>query len=325
MKAVVCTEYGDPTALAVHDMARPTPRPDEAVLAVKAAGLNYRDLLAVQNKYQSTPALPFCPGCEASGIVTEVGERVRDVQPGDRVMAFTEWGAFAQHVSVKGAHLARIPAGMAFETAAGMLVTYGTALHALVDRARLERGQCLVVFGAAGAAGLAAIEIGKALGAFVIACASSDERTAVCRDHGADASINYSVEDIRQRVRQLAPEGAHVVYDPVGGRLTEVGVRLLGWRGRLLVVGFSSGTIAAVPMNLLLVKGCSLDGVWWGEFVRREPARFADACAQLVTWHQDRIIKASPNHSVAIDSVGAAMTALAERSVIGKIVVTIGG
>lgn len=323
MKAVICSRYGYPNPLEVCDVPPPAAARDEVVLSVRAAGLNFRDFLAIQNKYQATPAPPFCPGCEAAGVVTAVGQDVTGVRAGDRVVAFTEWGAFAQETAAKARHVVAIPPSMDFDAAAAMLVTYGTAMHALADRGRLRRGQVLLVYGAAGAAGQAAVEVGKALGARVIAAVSSEERTAACAGLGADATINYAGEDLRQRLRQLTPAGVDVIYDPVGGILTEQGLRAMAWRGRLLVVGFASGAVPSIPINLLLVKGCSLVGVWWGEFVRRESGRFARTVSRLARLYRKGAINPRPNHVIPFDRVGDGMAMLAERRSIGKIVISL--
>ena len=264
MKAVLCKAYGPPESLVVEELASPEPGPGEAVVTVKAASVNFPDVLIIQNKYQVKPPLPFSPGSEAAGIVKAVGDDVTDVKPGDRVMAFTTFGAFAEEVKTEARRLLPLPPGMDFTTAAAFGLTYATSDHALRDRGQLAAGETLLVLGAAGGVGLAAIEIGKALGARVIACASTDGKLAVCRAHGADATINYAAEDLRERVKALTnARGADVVYDPVGGEFTEPALRSIAWRGRLLVVGFAAGGIPKIPLNLTLLKGCSIVGVYW--------------------------------------------------------------
>ena len=271
MRAVLCKSFGPPESLVVEDIASPTPGLGEVVLSVKAASVNFPDVLIIQNKYQVKPPLPFSPGSEMAGVVKAVGEGVTAARPGDAVMAITTHGAFAEEVKTEARRLLPIPPGMAFTTAAAFGLTYATSEHALCDRGALQAGETLLVLGAAGGVGLAAIEIGKILGARVIACASSDDKLAVCRAHGADDTINYAAEDLRERLKALTGgRGADVIYDPVGGAYTEPALRSIAWRGRLLVVGFAAGEIPKIPLNLTLLKGCSIVGVFWGEFARHE-------------------------------------------------------
>src|SRR6187455_1778576 len=277
MKAVLCKQFGPPESLVVEELPSPKAGAGEVVVSVKAASLNFPDVLIIQNKYQFKPPLPFSPGSEMSGLVKEVGEGVKGYKPGDRVIAFTTYGAFAEEVKVEASRLVPIPDGMDYNSAAAFMLTYGTSDHALRDRGALKAGETLLVLGAAGGVGLAAIDIGKALGARVIACASSEEKLAVCRSHGADAGINYATEDLRERIKVLTEgRGVDVVYDAVGGPYSEPAFRSLAWRGRLLVVGFAAGEIPKLPLNLALLKGASAVGVFWGDFARREP--HAPAC-----------------------------------------------
>src|SRR5437762_10108380 len=292
VKAVLCKQYGPPETLVVEELPSPRAGPGEAVVSVKAASVNFPDVLIIQNKYQFKPPLPFSPGSELAGVVKEVGAGVSSGRPGDKVMAFTTYGAFAEEVKTEAARLLPIPEGMDFKSAAAFVLTYGTSDHALRDRGALRAGETLLVLGAAGGVGLAAIEIGKALGARVIACASSDEKLAVCREHGADGAINYATEDLRNRIKALTGgNGPDVIYDPVGGPYTELALRSIAWRGRLLVVGFAAGEIPKIPLNLTLLKGCSIVGVFWGEFSRREPDRFADSMARLGRWYSEGRLK----------------------------------
>jgi NADPH2:quinone reductase len=270
MKAVLCKAYGPPESLVVEDLPSPQPGAGEVVIAVKAASVNFPDVLIIQNKYQFKPALPFSPGSEVAGVVKAVGDGVTNVAPGDSVMAITVYGAFAEEVKTEARRLLPLPDGMNFANAAAFGLTYATSHFALVDRGELKTGETLLVLGAAGGVGIAAIEIGKVLGARVIACASTGEKLAVCREHGADETINYAIEDLRERIKELTGgTGVDVVYDPVGGQYTEPAMRSLAWRGRLLVVGFAAGEIPKIPLNLTLLKGCSIVGVFWGEFTRR--------------------------------------------------------
>src|SRR5918999_2321079 len=288
MKAVLCKQFGPPDSLVVEELASPRAGPGEVVVAVKAASVNFPDVLIIQNKYQFKPPLPFSPGSELAGVVKELGAGVQGFRPGDKVMAFTTYGAFAEEVKTEATRLVPIPAGMDYTQAAAFLLTYGTSDHALRDRGKLAAGETLLVLGAAGGVGLAAIEIGKALGARVIACASTEEKLAVCREHGADAGINYASEDLRERIKALSDgRGVDVVYDAVGGPYTEPAFRSLAWRGRHLVVGFAAGEIPKLPLNLALLKGAALVGVFWGDFARREPREFAESVAQLARWYRE--------------------------------------
>ena len=324
MKAVLCKAFGPPESLVVEEIASPIAGPGEVIVSVKAAGVNFPDVLIIQNKYQVKPPLPFSPGSEVAGIVKSVGEGVTRVKAGDEVFAFTTYGGFAEEVKTDGARLLPIPAGMSFTSAAAFGLTYATSDHALRDRGELKAGETLLVLGAAGGVGLAAIEIGKALGARVIACASTDDKLAVCREHGADATINYASEDLRDRIKALTDgRGADVVYDPVGGAYNEPALRSIAWLGRLLVVGFAAGYIPRIPLNLTLLKGCSIVGVYWGEFTRREPARFADAMQQLGDWYAAGKVRPHVSATFPLERASEALTLMAERKVKGKVVVTI--
>jgi NADPH2:quinone reductase len=325
MKAVLCKAYGPPESLVIEDVPALEPGPGEVVVSVKAASVNFPDVLIIQNKYQVKPPLPFSPGSEVAGIVKAVGGGVTHVKPGDRVMAIIGYGAFAEEVKVEGRRVLPLPAGMDFESAAAFGLTYATSEHALVDRGALAAGETLLVLGAAGGVGIAAIEIGKALGARVIACASSDDKLAVCREHGADATINYATEDLRERVKALTEgRGVDVVYDAVGGPYTEPAFRALAWRGRLLVVGFAAGEIPKIPLNLTLLKGCSIVGVYWGEFTRREPQRFAESIQRLGRWYADGKLKPHISATFPLERAADALTKMANREVVGKIVLTVG-
>jgi NADPH2:quinone reductase len=323
VKAVVCREYGPPESLVVEEVPPPVPGPGEVVVAVKATSVNFPDVLIIQNKYQFKPPPPFSPGSELAGVVQSTGGDVDRFKPGDAVIAFATYGAFAEQVKTDARRLFRIPEGMDFITAAAFGLTYATSDHALRDRARLAADETLVVLGAAGGVGLAAIEIGKALGARVIACASTDDKLAVCRSHGADETINYAREDLRERIKQLTGgRGVDVVYDPVGGAYTEPAVRSLAWRGRLLVVGFASGEIPRIPINLTLLKGCSIVGVFWGEFTRREPDAFAESMRQLDRWWREGRLRPLVSQTFPLDRAADALALIARREVTGKLVLT---
>jgi NADPH:quinone reductase len=326
VKAVLCKAYGPPESLVVEEIESPSPGAGEVVISVKAASVNFPDVLIIQNKYQFKPSLPFSPGSEVAGVLKAVGEGVSGFTPGDRVMAFTTYGAFAEEVRTEARRILAIPDGMTFTQAAAFGLTYATSDFALRDRGALKPDETLLVLGAAGGVGIAAIEIGKALGARVIACASTAEKLAVCREHGADETINYATEDLRERIKQLTSgNGVDVVYDPVGGPYTEPALRSLAWRGRLLVVGFAAGDIPKIPLNLTLLKGCSIVGVFWGEFTRREPDRFAEAMRQLGRWFAEGRIRPHVSETFPLERAAEALTMMANRRVTGKVVLTTGG
>jgi NADPH2:quinone reductase len=323
MKAVLCKQYGPPESLTFEELPSPRPGPGEAVVTVRAASVNFPDVLIIQNKYQFKPPLPFSPGSELAGVVKEVGEGVTAFKPGDKVIAFTTYGAFAEEVKTEAGRLLPMPEGMDFSSAAAFLLTYATSDHALRDRGTLRPGESLLVLGAAGGVGLAAIEIGKALGARVIACASSPDKLAVCREHGADAGIDYAKEDLRERIKALTDgRGVDVVYDPVGGAYTEPAFRALGWRGRLLVVGFAAGDIPKLPLNLPLLKGASVVGVFWGDFARREPKAFSDSVRQLGRWYAEGRLRPHVSQTLPLSRAADALKLMAARQVKGKIVLT---
>jgi NADPH2:quinone reductase len=323
MKAVLCKQFGPPESLVVEELPSPRPAPGEVVVSVKAASVNFPDVLIIQNKYQFKPPLPFSPGSELAGVVKEAGEGVR-FRPGDKVIAFTTYGAFAEEMKTEATRLLPLPEGMDFVTGAAFLLTYGTSEHALCDRGALRPGETLLVLGAAGGVGLAAVEIGKALGARVIACASSDEKLAVCRQHGADELINYATEDLRGRIKLLTGErGVDVVYDAVGGPYTEPAFRSIAWRGRLLVVGFAAGDIPRLPLNLALLKGAAVVGVFWGDFARREPARFAASVERLAAWYREGKLRPHVSATYRLEQAAEALKLMAARQVKGKVVLTV--
>jgi NADPH2:quinone reductase len=330
MKAVLCKQFGPPESLVVEELPSPKAGPGEVVVSVKAASLNFPDVLIIQNKYQFKPPLPFSPGSEMSGLVKEIGEGVKHVKPGDRIIAFTTYGAFAEEVKVEASRLVPMPEGMDFNSAAAFLLTYGTSDHALRDRGQLKAGETLLVLGAAGGVGLAAIEIGKALGARVIACASSDDKLAVCKQHGADEVINYaggekdSFGAFREKIKQFTGgKGVDVVYDAVGGPYSEPALRSIGWRGRFLVVGFAAGDIPKIPLNLTLLKGCAITGVFWGDFARREPKAFAESIGQLGIWYREGKLKPHVSQTFPLAQAVDALKLMAARKVKGKVVLTV--
>jgi NADPH2:quinone reductase len=325
VKAVLCKAYGPPELLAVEDVPPPAPGPGDVLISVAAASLNFPDVLMIENKYQTRPPLPFSPGCEAAGVVKDVGREVTHVKRGDRVMAVTGHGAFAEEIVVPAARAVPIPGGMDDVTAASFLFTYGTAHYALCDRGRLLAGENLLVLGAAGGVGLAAIEVGKAVGARTIACASTDDKLALCRAHGADETINYAAANLRDEIKRLAGEhGVDVVCDPVGGPYTEPALRSTAWNGRFLVVGFAAGEIPKIALNLPLLKGCSIVGVSWGAFTRREPARYAASVRQICQWYGGGRLKPHIDRTFPLERAAEALRLMATRGARGKIVLIVG-
>ena len=322
MKAIVCNAWGLPDTLVVEELPDVTPGPGQIAINIEAAGVNFPDVLIVQNKYQFKPTLPFIPGSELAGIISAVGEGVTHYKVGDKVIAFAGQGAFAQQIVVPAQTAMPVPLGMDFDTAAAITLTYGTSHHAIVDRAQLKAGETMLVLGAAGGVGIAAIEIGKALGAHVIAAASSDEKLAVCKDHGADVLINYSTEDLREAIKAATDgRGPDVIYDPVGGIYAEPAFRSIAWRGRYLVVGFANGEIPKLPLNLTLLKGASLVGVFWGEFAKREPKNNLAAMRELMGWLAEGKIKPHISGRYALADTPKALNDMAARKVTGKIVI----
>ncbi|WP_213295320.1 NADPH:quinone oxidoreductase family protein [Paraburkholderia sacchari] len=321
MRAIRCNQYGPPETLTLEDLPDLVPGAGQVVIDVKAAAVNFPDVLIIENKYQVKPPLPFTPGAEVAGIVRAAGEGVA-LAPGMRVVAYVGNGGFAEQVLADAAACVPMPEGADFATAAAFTLAYGTSHHAVVDRAALRAGETMLVLGAAGGVGLAAVEIGKALGARVIAAASSDEKLEVCRRFGADATINYSTEDLRERIKALTDgKGPDVIYDPVGGVYAEPSFRSIGWRGRYLVVGFANGEIPRLPLNLTLLKGASIVGVFWGDFARREPQRNAAAFAQMVGWIGEGKLKPYVSKRYALADTAQALKDMASRKVTGKIVI----
>ena len=322
MKAIVCKAWGLPETLLVEQQPDLIPAAGEVIIDIMAAGVNFPDVLIIQNKYQFKPALPFTPGNELAGTVSAVGAGVTQYHVGDRVFAFVPQGAFAQQVAVAANAVMPMAPGMDFDTAAAITLTYGTSHHAVVDRAQLKAGETMLVLGAAGGVGLAAIEIGKALGARVIAAASTAEKLAVCKEHGADVLINYTTEDLREAIKAATDgKGPDVVYDPVGGGYTEPAFRSIAWRGRYLVIGFANGDIPKIPLNLPLLKGASLVGVFWGDYARREPAHNIAAMYELMTWLSEGKIRPHISARYALADTPQALNDMASRKVTGKIVI----
>jgi NADPH:quinone reductase len=322
MKAIVCKAWGLPETLVIEELPDVIPGPGQVAIDVQAAGVNFPDVLVIQNKYQFKPELPFTPGNELAGIVRAVGDGVTHLKKGDKVIAFVSHGAFAQQIAVSAKDAMPVPPGLDFDTAAAVTLTYGTSHHAVVDRAQLKAGETMLVLGAAGGVGLAAIEIGKAIGAKVIAAASSEEKLAVCRTHGADATINYSTEDLREAIKAATGgKGPDVIYDPVGGVYAEPAFRSIAWRGRYLVIGFANGEIPKLPLNLPLLKGASLVGVFWGEFAKREPKANLAAMQELMRWMAEGKVKPHISGRYTLAETPQALNDMAARKVTGKVVI----
>jgi NADPH:quinone reductase len=321
MKAVLCTHFCTPAELELADIPEPKAGPGETVVRIKAAALNFFDTLIIAGKYQHKPPFPFSPAAEFAGVVESIGPGVTGIAPGDRVMASTGWGAAREVVAIPARELVKIPDALDFDRAAGLTVTYATTLYALRERAQLKPGETLAVLGASGGTGLATIEIGKIMGARVIACASSDEKLTFARAHGADETVNYATEDLRAALKKLGGErGIDVVYDPVGGPYAEPAVRSLGWEGRYLVVGFAAGEISKLPLNLVLLKSCDIRGVLWGSWVRREPQAQIAMMKQIVEWAAQGKLSAHVHAVYPLAEIAAALKAIADRKVMGKIV-----
>jgi NADPH:quinone reductase len=320
MHAWLCETLDGVDALQWRELPTPEPKPGEVRVAIKAASLNFPDLLIVQGKYQFKPPLPFVPGAEYAGVVDAVGAGVQHLAVGTPVAVIGGTGGFATHACVNASQAIPLPPGFALEDGAAFAFTYGTSHHALMDRAQLQAGETVLVLGAAGGVGTAALQIAKAAGARVIAAASTDEKCALCTQLGADATLNYSTQDVRETIKALTGgKGPDVVYDPVGGALAEPVFRSIAWRGRYLVVGFAGGSIPALPWNLALLKGASVVGVFWGDFVKREPKASAAALGQLAQWYAQGKIKPVLDRPMPMSEIRAAYARMNSRQVLGKL------
>ena len=324
MKAVLCKAFGPAETLVLEEIASPEVKKTEIVLDVHAAGVNFPDTLIIEGKYQFKPPFPFSPGGEAAGVVAAVGEKVSHVKVGDRVMALTGWGSFAEQVAVPGYNVMPIPAGMDFNSAAAFGMTYGTSMHALKQRANLQPGETLLVLGASGGVGLAAVEIATAIGPKVIAAASSAHKLAVSNAAGPYELINYSETNLKDEVKRLTGGlGVDVIYDPVGGDLFDQAIRSIAWNGRLLVVGFASGRIPELAVNLCLLKGAAVLGVFWGAFAQRQPQDNAANFQQLFAWYAEGKVKPLVSQVFALEQAAEAINALGQRKAVGKVVVQV--
>ncbi len=324
MKALLCTRFGGPDDLSIGNIPDPAAGPGQAVVRIEAAALNFFDLLIIAGKYQYKPEFPFSPGAEFAGRIESVGTGVEGFAVGERVIGYARYGAAREKIAVAVERLVKIPDGLDAERAAGLIVTYGTSYYALKDRAELKRGETLAVLGASGGVGLAAVELGKAMGARVIACASSDDKLAFAKQHGADDGVNYGSGDLRDGLRKLGGEhGIDVVYDPVGDKYAEPALRSLAWYGRYLVVGFAAGEIPKLPLNLVLLKSCDVRGVFWGSWTEREPAAHRANMAEVLRWCVEGKLSAHVHAAYPLAEAAAALKAIAARQVMGKVVLRV--
>jgi NADPH2:quinone reductase len=324
MKAALCTTLDGPDAIRIMDIEEPVPGPGEVVVRVRAAGLNFFDTLISRGKYQYKPALPFSPAGEMAGEVAALGPGMTGLEVGDRVCGYLGWGCAREKVVAKAELLIRMPDAVTFEAAAGVNVTYGTAMHGLKDRGRLRPGETVAVLGASGGAGLAAVEVAKALGARVIAAASSADKLAICRRHGADDLVNYAEGDLKDALRGLTGgKGVDVVYDCVGGPYAEPALRATAWKGRFLVIGFAAGEIPKLPANLLLLRGCDAVGVFWGDAVTRDPAAHVAGMTEVLAWVAAGKLKPHVHATLPLERIGEAIGMLDKRTVTGKVIVTV--
>jgi NADPH2:quinone reductase len=322
MRVAQFSEFGGPQALRLEEVAEPAAGPGDVVIRVTAVGLNFFDTLLLRNQYQVSPPLPFSPGAEIAGTIESFGADVTGFELGQRVMAYIGGNGCREKVVTKAKNVVPIPDGVSDEVAAGITITYGTAIHGLKDRANLQPGETLAVLGAAGGAGLAAIEIAKLMGARVVAVASSGDKLAFARDHGADEGINYETEDLKTRLKQLtAPKGVDVLYDPVGGAYAEPSLRAMAWDGRYLVLGFASGTIPKIPLNLVMLKGCAILGVFWTAFVERYPEKHRANMVELLDWCRQGLISPHIHASYALVETATALSLIEGRKVTGKVIV----
>ncbi len=324
MRAIVCRRHGDPSVLRLEDVSSPPLGGGEVRIAVKAAGVNFADTLLVDGTYQVKPAFPFSPGLEAAGVVREAAPDVRELHVGQRVMAVATYGAFAEELVARASDVLPLPDELDFATAAAFPIVYGTAHLALAHRGRLRAGETLLVLGAAGGVGLAAVEVGKAMGARVIAAARGREKTALALSHGADETIDYEAEDLRERVKALTSgRGVDIVFDPVGSDLFDAALRALAWEGRLLVIGFAGRRIPQAPANLLLIKNISVIGVHWGAYRDRDADRLCQSLATLIEWWRDGRLKPFVSHRLPLAQAAEALALLLARRATGKVVLDV--
>jgi NADPH2:quinone reductase len=321
MKAILCSRTGTPDDLEVADLPDPSAGAGEAVVRIRAVGLNFFDTLIIAGKYQYKPVFPFSPGAEFAGIVETLGPGVSGISIGDRVVGYARYGAARERIAIAANRLVKLPDALDFDRAAGLCVTYGTSYYALKNRAALKSGEALAVLGASGGVGLAAVELGKLMGARVVACASSDDKLEFTRRHGADETVNYATSDLRNELKRLGGEhGIDVIYDPVGGPYAEASLRAIAWEGRFLVVGFAAGEIPKLPLNLALLKSCDIRGVFWGSWTERAPDEHRANMADLVRWCAEGKLSAHVHASYPLADTARALKDIAARRVMGKVV-----
>ena len=322
MKAIVCNKFGKPDVLEYLEVENPTPKEEEILISVKACSVNFPDTLIIQGKYQFRPEFPFSPGSDVSGIIEQVGKNVTNFNVGDEVVGFIPFGGFAEKAIIKAKDCFLKPKGMSMVNASAFLLAYGTSYHALKDRAQLKKGETVLILGASGGVGLTALELSKLMGAKVIAAASSEEKLALCKKFGADEVINYTKESVKERVKTLTNgKGVDVIYDPVGGHFSELALRAIAWRGRHLVIGFANGEIPKIPINLTLLKGASIVGVFWGAFAQKEPRKSLENIQQLLTWSTNKKVKPYINKTYSLQNAPLALKDMMNRKVKGKIVI----
>jgi len=326
MRAIVCKEFGQLSVLELGELEEPVPGPGRVKIEVHSAGMNFPDTLMIAGKYQAKPPFPFAPGMESAGVVVALGEGVQGLNAGDRVMAHLSWGGCAEFATAEADKTLRIPDSMSFDEAAGFMVTYGTTYHALVDRACIQAGEVLLVHGAAGGVGLNAVELGKLLGAMVIATVGSDEKIDIVKQYGADHVINYTKQDFREVVKELTGgEGADVIYDPVGGDVCDQSMRCINWNGRLLIIGFAGGRIQDIKANMILLKGCSVVGVMWGGFAGRSVSENVANFSKMFEWYEAGKIKPHIGGLFPLAETREALEFILSRKSTGKVIVTVKG
>ena len=321
MKALLCKQFGPPETLVVENVADLHAQKGQVVISVKACGVNFPDTLIIEGKYQFKPPFPFSAGGEVAGVIKEVGEGVTTLKIGDDVFALTGWGGFAEEVVIDASRAFKMPPNMNYATAASLMYTYGTSYHALKDRAKLQPNETLLVLGAAGGVGLAAVNLGRIMGAKVIAAASTDEKLDLCKQYGATDLINYNTQDLRTRLKEITGCGVDVVYDPVGGDYAEPALRSMNWKGRYLVIGFAAGSIPNLPMNLPLLKGCSVNGVFWGSFAEREPKANFQNVMDLIEFYNKGELIPYIQKIFSLEEAPQALHDMLNRKVMGKLVV----